>query len=198
MKAPQQGGLEVYGLVKTLLTVVITVLVCAVAGGGVYIFVLAPKLAAPVEPAAASGHGSAHSASSHAAPAKHEEEDDEEEGAIPEGSEPFDLPEAQAAVVQVEPNEKASILTYTMSIICENLETKHIVEKNKQWFIAMLADLHRGKTRKDLEDPEFQKAIIKQAMEEGNSLLRRLQKEPNPEIAIYKFLYLKFAVFTLP
>lgn len=111
---------------------------------------------------------------------------------------PFDLPEAQAAVVMVEPNEKASILTYTMSIVCENLETKHLVEKNKQWFISMLADLHRGKTRKELEDPEVQKAIIKQAMEEGNSLLRRLQKEPSAEIAIYKFLYLKYAVFTLP
>jgi flagellar basal body-associated protein FliL len=165
------------GFAKILVAVIVAVVVCAAAGLGVYFTVLAPRLKAAESKAA---------------------ETQPTNDAIPETAAYVDLPEAQAAAVAVEPNEKTSVLTYSVSIICENAETKETVEKNKQLFVAMLSDLHRNKTKKDLEDPEFQKSLLKQALEEGNSLLRRLQKEPNPEIKIFQMLYLKYAVFTMP
>ncbi|MCX5758048.1 MAG: hypothetical protein NTU83_06005 [Candidatus Hydrogenedentes bacterium] len=84
-----------------------------------------------------------------------------------------------------------------MSMVCENEETKTLVEKNKQWFVAMLADMHRGRTREELNDTTVQKSIREQAKEEANSLLRRFLVKPNPEIKVIQVLHTKFTVYVL-
>lgn len=175
-RANDSGDTGNSGSAKVIVAVIVAVMVCAAAGLGVYFTVLAPRLKAATSQAAETSGTDA----------------------IPKNAGYVDLPEAQAAAVAVEPNEKTSVLTYSVSIICENAETKALVEKNQQLFVAMFSDLHRNKTKKDLDDPEFQQNLLKQALEEGNSLLRRLQSKPNPEIKIFQVLYLKYAVFTMP
>lgn len=166
------------GMMGKLIALVVVVLIAAVGGLLTYKLVLAPTLdrKEPVK-------------------AEHDEEEDEE--TIPEGSIPFDLPEAQAEVRAEDPNMPNSILMYSVSLVCANEETHLLVEKNKQWFISMLADLHRGRTKTELRDDKVKRSIESQALQEANSILRRFQKEPNEEIRIIKVLHLKFSVFDL-
>jgi flagellar basal body-associated protein FliL len=171
--APKSGG----GM-KQVLVMLILVIVSAVGGMGLYKFVLAPRL------------------EDKKTEEKHVEAEEESE-AIPEGAIAFDFPEAQTAVVNNDPSAPNSVLIYTTSIVCGNEETKAIVEKNKQWFAAMLSDLHRNRTKEELTDPKIEKSILEEAREQANSLLRRLQTEPKPEVKVIQVLHLKFTVFTI-
>ncbi len=163
------------GGMKQIIVFVVLIVVSAVGGMALYKFVLAPKLEPQKE-------------------AKQEEETTEN---IPAEAIAFDFPEAQTAVVNNDPNAPNSVLIYTVSVICENEETKALVEKNKQWFAAMLSDLHRNRTKEELSDPAIEKSILEEAREQANSLLRRLQEEPKPEIKVIQVLHLKFTVFTI-
>ncbi len=163
------------GMVGIIITVVIA-LVSAGAGMGAYKFLLAPRLAGDKEK-----------------PKVEEKPSD----AIPATAMTFDFPEAQTAVANSDPNAPTSVLIYSVSMVCENEETKVLVEKNKQWFVAMLVDVHRGRTREELDDPAVQKSIREQAMEEANSLLRRFLAKPNPEIKVIQVLHTKFTVYVL-
>lgn len=169
-KAKKSGGMG--GIIIT----VVIALVSAGAGMGVYKFVLAPRLDAGKEKAPVEAEGS---------------------DVIPATAVTIDLPETQTAVANSDPNAPTSVLMYSVSIVCQNEETKVLVEKNKQWFVAMLADLHRGRTRDELDDTAVQKSIREQAKEESNSLLRRFQAKPNPEIKVIQVLHTKFTVYVL-
>jgi flagellar basal body-associated protein FliL len=163
------------GSIKHIVVIVVLV-VLSVAGGVVlYKLVLAPKLLTSEE-------------------APQEEAASE---AIPPGAVPLDFEETQTAVADSNPNAANSVLIYTVSVICANAETKELVEKNKQWFVAMLSDLHRNRTKEELADPAVEKSILEQAREQANSLLARLQPEPNPEVKIIQVLHLKFTVFSI-
>jgi len=116
---------------------------------------------------------------------------------IPPSAVAYDFPEAQAAVLAEDPNAPNSVLMYAVSFICANPETQMLVEKNRQWFVSKLAELHRNRTKKELNDPQVQKEIARMALQEANSLLRRLQQEPDPEIRVIEVLHLKFSVFDL-
>jgi flagellar basal body-associated protein FliL len=163
------------GVVKQVIVVVVLVIFSAAGGMAIYKFMLAPKL--EVE--------------------EKEPEPEEFSDSIPAGAVAHDFEEAQTAVVSNDPNAPNSVLIYSASMICANEETKVLVEKNKQWFTAMLSDLHRNRTKEELADPAVEKSILDEAREQANSLLRRLQPEPNPEIKVIQMLHLKFTVFTL-
>jgi len=163
------------GVLKQVIVIAVLVVVSTAGGLALYRFVLSPKLETTEEQPA-------------------EEVASE---AIPPGSVAFDLEETQTAVVDTTPNAPNSVLIYMVSMICANEKTKELVSKNKQWFVAMLSDLHRNRTKEELADPAVEKSILEQAREQANSLLVRLQPEPNPEITVIQVLHLKFTVFTI-
>ena len=162
------------GIVKLLIVLLVVIVLAAGGGLAVYKFVLAPKLEEKPETA------------------KTEETD-----AIPPKAVAVNFEEAQTAVRNPDPNAANSVLLYTVSMICAEEKTKALVDKNKEWFVSMLSELHRNRTKEELNDPTVEKSIIEQAKEQANSLLRRLQEKPDPEIKIIEVLHLKFTVFTI-
>ncbi len=126
-------------------------------------------------------------------PAQHAEEND----AIPENSKAVDFDEMQVAVKSPDPKAPTAVLLYKVSMICANEETEKLVTENKQWFVSMLDELHRNRTAEEINDPAVEKSMLDQAKEQANSLLRRLQAKPNPEIKVVQVLHLKFTVFNL-
>jgi len=116
---------------------------------------------------------------------------------IPASAVPFDFDEAQATVLPSDPDAAAPLLLYRVSMVCADDKTRMVIEQNQQWFVAMLADLHSDKTREEINSPGMRDSIRKQAMKEANSLLRRLQKDPDPEIRVIEVLYLKCTIIDL-
>lgn len=173
-QAPDAAAKPSKGMFK-IIVVLIVILVAAVAGFVTYKFILAPMLQDGDE----------------------QPPTEEISNAIPPTAVAYDFDEAQAAVRSDDPAAGSSILMYTVSLICANPETMAIIDKNKQWFVSKLAEIHRGRTKAELNDPQVEKEITRLALEESNSLLRRLQQPPNPEIRVIEVLHLKFAVFDL-
>ncbi len=173
-KAAAKPARKLPGFVKQIIVVLVLVIFSTAGGLAIYKFILAPKLEVVEEP-----------------------EPEEFSDNIPAGAVAHDFEEAQTAVVSSDPNAPNAVLIYTASMICANEETKALLEKNKQWFTAMLSDLHRNRTKEELADPAVEKSILDEAREQANALLRRLQPEPNPEIKVIQVLHLKFTVFTL-
>ncbi len=169
--APKKGGM---GMVVTAVIVIVSV-----AGGiGVEKFVLQPRV-------------------EQAAVVPVEEQITEEK--IPGHAATIQLEQAQATVRPDEPDGRSGVLQYSVSIVCANEETLKLVEKHKQWFVAMLVDLHRNRTRSELADPEMKKSLAKQALEEANSILRRFDvEEAKEEPKIIQVLYTEFNVFDMP
>jgi len=168
--APQKGG--GIGMVMAVVIVVVSL------GGGIAIskFFLQPKL-------------------QHTALVPVGEEADNK---IPESSATFGFEQASTTVCSDEPNGPSGILQYKVAVVCSNEETLKLVEKNKDWFVAMLAELHSNKTRSELMDPQIKKSIQKQALQEANSLLRRFElKQAKTEPSIIEVLHMEFNVFDL-
>jgi flagellar basal body-associated protein FliL len=122
-----------------------------------------------------------------------------ESEAIPATAVVFDFADGTANVLPDKGAQASgsSILQYAVSMVCSNEECKVLLEKNKQIFAAMLGELHRFRTKSELNDPVVQKNILKQALQESNSLVKRLQEKPNEEIRILQVLHVKYAVFDL-
>jgi flagellar basal body-associated protein FliL len=156
--------------------IVAAILLVAAAGGGLatYTFVVAPMFAESEAPPS-----------------------DKADDTIPPNAVAYDFDEQQVGVRQEDANAPASVLMYSVSFICANPETQLIIDKNKQWFVAKLAELHRNRTKTELTDPQVEKEITRMALEEANSLLRRLQKKPDPAICVIEVLHLKYSVFDL-
>ena len=173
-KAPEPGAAKpskkLFGLIVAAIVLV------AAAGGGfvTYKLVVAPMFEEPEAPPP-----------------------EQATDAIPRTAMACDFEETQAAVRQDDPAAPNSILMYAVSFICANPQTQLLVDKNKQWFVSKLAELHRNRTKAELNDPQVEKEITRLALEEANSLLRRLQEKPDPAIRVIEVLHLKFSVFDL-
>ena len=165
------------GLVKGVVVLLMVLLLPAIGGLATYKFYMLPKLEEVKKENKPKGEA--------------------EDQTIPPEASAVALEEAQTAVASSDPTAATSMLVYAVAIVCSNLEAKEIVTKNKEWFVAMLADLHRNKTRADLEDPLVEKSILEQAREQANALLKRFQKKPNPEVRIIQVLHTKYSVFAL-
>ncbi len=164
-------------IVGKLITVAIIVLIAVIAGLATYLFVLKPMLE---EEATPTGEG--------------EEIIDD---VIPAGAVAVDFPEKMAAAKPDTQDSPSSVLQYVVSVICANEETRLLVDANRQWFEAKFDELHRGRTKSELNDPQVERSISRQMVEEANSILRRLQAKPNPEVRVINVLHLKYAVFDL-
>lgn len=177
-KGAQQAGKAKGGLSKFIVLGVVVV-GFAIAGLLTYQFVIRPMLVPP-------GEGQTEG-----------EEQIPEEDLIPEGTVALDFDEARSDVIPEEGSERSSILLYKVSFVCANPETVAVIDANKQWFVSMLAEVHRGRTRTDLMDARVKASIADQALREANALLRRLQKTPDPSIRVIKVLHLNFSVYDL-
>ena len=174
-QAEEQAG-KSSGLLGKLITVGIVALVFAIAGVLTYAFVLAPMFQEPPS-----------------APDPVEHPDD----LIPADAVAYDFPEKMVAVQGDAAGEPAAVLQYTVSVICANETTRQLVEANRQWFESKFDELHRGKTKSELNGAKVVREITEQALEEANSILGRLQERPDTEVSIIKVLHLKFAMFDL-
>jgi len=172
----EEQGQQSSGILGKLIALGIVVVGSAVAGVLAYVFVLAPLFAEP-PPAA---------------------DPTENPGdAIPPGAVAFDFPEKMVSVQGDAAGGASPVLQYRVSVVCANEQTRQLVEANSQWFEAKFDEMHRGKTKADLNNPQALKNITRQAQQEANSLLRRLQEAPDPEVQIIEVLHIKFAVLDL-
>ena len=81
---------------------------------------------------------------------------------IPADAVTIEFEEAQATVLTDDPNAAAPLLLYQIAMVCNNAETMALVEAKKTWFTALLGQLHRNRTRSELNDPYMQETILKQ------------------------------------
>ncbi|NIA13318.1 MAG: hypothetical protein GWP08_04500 [Nitrospiraceae bacterium] len=154
----------------------IVVLVAAIGGMLTYMFVLAPLF-------------------EEKSPAVVSSEDGGEK--IPPGAEYVEFDEKRASVKPEVADGSSAVLMYKISVLSANSATTALIEANRQLFEAKFDELHRGRTKTELADPQVLRSICRQAEQEGNSLLRRLQEEPNPEIRIIMVLHTTIATFDL-
>jgi flagellar basal body-associated protein FliL len=107
----------------------------------------------------------------------------------------LELPEERVTVLVDDPDAAAPILNYQVSMVCANQETKDLISARLDWFKSMVNKLHRNRTRKELNDPQVQEGLLKQARLEANKLLKKFSNDPKLEVL--EVLYLKFAVFDI-
>ncbi|MBI2431658.1 MAG: hypothetical protein HYV26_02175 [Candidatus Hydrogenedentes bacterium] len=167
-KAPEAGKSSFVG---TLVVIALMIVIPAVLAVAVYTFVLKPMLAEP------------------------EETTEEASNLLPETLVNVEFGAEQVTVVTDDPGQAAPILTYQVTFACKNEETAAVVEKNLAWFQAKLLELHSNRTRKELNDPFVKANILRQAKQEANALLHRLN--PDPELEILEVMHLKFTVYDL-
>lgn len=154
---------------KTALTFLIVALVSAGAGIAVYATVLAPRLS-----------GEAH----------REPPADK----IPAHAKNIDFGEDMVSIPAPDDQSAAAVLLFSVSLKVSNEEAAKLVEEDKAYFQEMLADLHRYKTAKDLNDPLVKETIKKEALKKANERLERLQMEPKEEIKVLEVAHTKFTV----
>lgn len=195
-------------MVKTIIVVLIAVLVPSIVGLVIYKMYLVPAITGGEKPAEGKTEEAKHETGAKEAHKSGGEKAGAEEPAddtpISPESVPFDLPEEQITV-KTGPDEPQAVLVYSCAVVCANEEVKVLVEKNKQWFIATLGELHRNRTMAELNNTEVQKTILAQGKEQCNSIVRRFEaedkkkkkKEGEAEEGIIAVLHTKWAIFTL-
>jgi hypothetical protein len=129
--------------------------------------------------------------------AAHAEEDHHAEvaDAYPVGASPVELPETQAAVLSDDPELAAPVLIYKVAMVAADEHSMHILTEKQVFFIAMLDKLHRNRTRSELNDPQTQEAILKQAKQEANLLLKKL--DPTVHDGVLDVMYVKFGLIDI-
>lgn len=183
--APQKSS----SLVKYIILATVMVLVPAGIAVALVLFVVQPRLAAPPETP------------------QHQEHAGE---AFPAEAFTVDFDEAQANVMTDNPNAPAPLLTYAVSIVMtggeagggggghggggEDARVK-LIKGKQSFFTAMLGKLHRNRTRKELNDPQVQESILKQAKQEANVILKKLFHEE--DFQVIEVMYTKYAIFDL-
>ncbi|MBN2309315.1 MAG: flagellar basal body-associated FliL family protein [Candidatus Hydrogenedentes bacterium] len=166
---PAGGGMP--GIVRKVGVIVAIVLVAVIAALLVFNFVLKPMLAdKPDEPEAPP------------------------EDKIPLTAVTVEFEKTYASVVMSDPNLPSSTLLYQVSLECANEVTRALVERNMARFKDMLGDLHRNRTREELDDPLVLDGIKAQALQKANEILRRLQDPVDPTVRVTAVLYLEFYI----
>lgn len=160
-------------LVRTMVVIGISVLGPAVLALGLFTFVLHPMLVdAPVE-----------------------EKKEEVEEEFPKEAKTIQFDEVQATVLTNNADGPAPLLLYQVAMACSDELTLKVVEEKKAWFSSMINKLHRNRTRTELNDPAVQEAILRQAKQEANLLLKKL----DPECAgqILEVMHIKYTLVDL-
>lgn len=113
----------------------------------------------------------------------------------PVGAMALEFAEVQAAVLPDEPDLAAPVLLYRVAFVCVDAPTHALITAEQVYFTAMLDKLHRNRTRSELNDPQVQETILKQARQEANTLLKRLA--PTGKHEVIEVLYVKFGMIDL-
>lgn len=154
---------------KTVLSMLVVAIVAAGAGIAVYATVLAPRL----------------SGEEHRKPDK---------DTIPHTAKNVEFEEDMVTVQAADKNAPAPILLFSMALKCSDEVAAKLVEEDKAYFKEMLADLHRYKTRAELDDPLTKENIKKEALKKANERIERLQEEPKEEVRVLEVAHTKFTV----
>ncbi|MFP6584046.1 MAG: hypothetical protein VCD00_16015 [Candidatus Hydrogenedentota bacterium] len=143
---------------KIGLILIAVALLVAVGGGlSIYFFVIAPRLAPPID------------------------EDmfaiDGPEEYIPEFPQ-FVYFESSFVHLMREGNGPAAILLYKVTFECENEATVFEIETHRARFIDMLLKLHGSRTREEVDDILiFEKSIQSQILQRANDILKRISQD---------------------
>ncbi len=119
----------------------------------------------------------------------------EVENVYPVGAKALEFAGVQAAVLPDEPDLAAPVLLYRVAMVCKDQATYDLIAAEQVYFTAMLDKLHRNRTRSELNDPQVQETILKQARQEANTLLKRLV--PNGNLEVIEVLFVKFGMIDL-
>ncbi len=103
--------------------------------------------------------------------------------------------EVQATVRTENPDEAAPVLVYKIAMAVSDPATAALIEAKKAWFSSMLGKLHRNRTRSELNDPYIEETILKQAKQEANLLLKKL--DPGAKHEVLEVMHLKYAIFDM-
>jgi len=103
------------------------------------------------------------------------------------------------ASVLVEESELSSpaLLQYSVALACANQKTALLVESWNQMFVAILVELHDSRTKAELNDPVVKESILRQAKQEANALLKRVQEKEDPTVEIIEVMYTEYTVIEL-
>jgi hypothetical protein len=105
--------------------------------------------------------------------------------------------ETYASLLMSDPNMPSSTLLYQVSISCSNLIAKELVVLHEDRFIDKIGELHRGRTREEVNDAMVVEGIKKQMIQELNKILRQLQAVTDESVRIIDVHYRKFFVSDL-
>ena len=160
------------GIGRMLVMVTVPVVIAALAGFGTYKFVLGPMFEEPAEPEPTAGDK------------------------IPMTAVMVDF-DSLRATVSTDDTEMPAILQYSVALTCSNQQAALLVQTWQQHFLAMLVELHDSKTRDELTDPAAKAGMLRRAKQEANSILQRVQEEPDPAVEIMGILYTEHTVIEL-
>ena len=102
----------------------------------------------------------------------------------------FEMP--HATVLTESDDRSRYVLMYTVILVCSTEATFLLITEEEDRFMGMVSTIHRNRTKKLLDDPQFQDHLMSQTQEELNILLRRLRPEEKHEIR--EVTYLQFSV----
>jgi flagellar basal body-associated protein FliL len=106
-----------------------------------------------------------------------------------------DFPQSQVAVIMPpDANLPASLLVFEVTLECNNPQTAALIDAHRARFIDMLRKLHSNRRREELDDPLLEESIQRQALEQANQTLERLQERPNPEVRVTDVFHKQFLV----
>ena len=151
--AKEEGRKGLSPLIKKLLIMAVVLVIPACLGLVAFTFVISPMIEGPEEPIADLGER------------------------IPPEAVAVDFIDLQAALQAVNSTDGQSLLIYSVSLICDSLETSELILARKSWFDAMIDKQHRGRTKADIEDGLIVENINVQIRIEANKLLKRLNPE---------------------
>jgi flagellar basal body-associated protein FliL len=97
-------------------------------------------------------------------------------------------------VIMPQPDMKASTFIFKVSLECSDKIAAELVKKHKARFSDMLLKLHSFHTREELNDPLLRENIQKQALQQSNEILTKLQEKPDPKARVTAVLHERFAV----
>lgn len=159
-------------LIRTLVTLGIVILVPMILALLAANFILLPMLSEEPAPEAATT----------------------EEG-LPADAVLVEFEEDRASVVTKGDGGAAPLLMYQVAMAVDSPGTAALIESKKPLFRALLSELHRNRTRSELNDRYIQDTILEQARQKSNQQLEQLA--PGGGHTVYKVMYTSYTILDL-
>lgn len=157
-----------------ILVFVLPLLVATGAGILTYMFVLAPMFA-------------------------EEGSDEDGGGMIPQTGVTVAFETRFANVVMPDPEMPAATLVYQVTLEANNQTTADLIEAHKPRFYDILTKAHASLTREELDDAKATlESLQRQILQQVNDTLKRLQKNPRPDIRVTAVFHEMFSAQDTP